>query len=615
MNWIFKRLGILSLGLLVPLVFYTPAEDAYVLPQLLALGGALLFLGLAWYRRVEYAELSWIDFVAFVYFAWRLLTWCLSEDFGQFSPRILLSTFLPLPLYAWARWGLAPDDQPAWRAWLLRGAALGAIYGLIQGAGADPLKNGDSFGARAFGTLGNPNFWAGYVVLALPLALGQAFLKRRLFGLIYAMLLSASLIASQTRASWIAALASMLCLAWAWRHEIRPILWARWALFVCLLFLLFSYRNPLHQGQSAGQRLASLGQGMAADQGGRKFMVQIALDAIQAKPWLGHGPEGATGAFLFSQAKLRSQPEYDAEPFRYTQDVHNDFLQVALEAGWPALALLLLLGLSAAWASLCDRDPAARAWGAALVGLGVHACFHFPLAVVPSAALAWVLLGMSASSAESQPWRLPRQIAISLAFLTFVFGIFSLWQAKQLLPVSIALNQGTSLQVAGRHAEAILVLRQAVAGHQRDERVWLRLGNSLDSLGKFEEAQLAFQHAIDLQSALPQPWVNLGLSQGKAGQLDAAMKSTQQALVLDSSNREATANLGKITYMKGDREGAKLIYRVGLKHWPDWTQGHLNLAAILINTNRKREARVELKKVLVLDPQNAEAKKWMEIIK
>jgi O-antigen ligase len=123
----------------------------------------------------------------------------------------------------------------------------------------------------------------------------------------------------------------------------------------------------------------------------------------QASPWHGHGPgsyarDGQPYRLAAEQRlQRRLLPPVTATGFA---EAHNDYLQLAAEAGLPAL-LVALLGLG----MLLDRlflrasdDPEARALAGMLVAGAVAALAWFPLQV-PLLAL-MLLLGLG------RAWRL-----------------------------------------------------------------------------------------------------------------------------------------------------------------------------------------------------------------
>ena len=100
---------------------------------------------------------------------------------------------------------------------LLRVAALtagvSAGYGLLQTLGFDPFRwTVIDWGAfRSFGTLGNPDMFGAYLVLALPLTVGLALSERdprwKTAARVAFVLVGTAIFTSLTRAAWIGGVA------------------------------------------------------------------------------------------------------------------------------------------------------------------------------------------------------------------------------------------------------------------------------------------------------------------------------------------------------------------------------------------------------------------------
>jgi len=91
-----------------------------------------------------------------------------------------------------------------------------SAYGLAQSAGLDPMPWTSAFGGRAFGTLGNPDYYAGHIILVMPLTaallVGRPVLSPALA--VAALLFVAGFLLSQVRGAWMAAAALMPFVAW-----------------------------------------------------------------------------------------------------------------------------------------------------------------------------------------------------------------------------------------------------------------------------------------------------------------------------------------------------------------------------------------------------------------
>ena len=256
-----------------------------------------------------------------------------------------------LGVYALLRQLLA--HSPLWWdrivAALLAGELITAVLGIRQLYGnteelarwADPnsVANGT---IRIYGTLENPNLFAGFLLPILPLA-AVALLRwqtplRRLYAAAGLGVGLVALVLSYSRGAWMGMVASLgvLVLLLALRQTRSwPPLWRRLLPVVLLvggtvvLVLLVSQVEPLRV------RVLSLVAGREDSSNNFRINVwQAAIEMIQARPWLGIGPGNNAFNLIYP---LYQQPKFNA------LSAYSIPLEIAVEAGIPGV--LVLLGL------------------------------------------------------------------------------------------------------------------------------------------------------------------------------------------------------------------------------------------------------------------------------
>jgi Flp pilus assembly protein TadD/O-antigen ligase len=600
----------LAILLLSPLFFVRALEDAYVLPQRsLALFG--LIVAFAALPAVALNR-SRIFLLALAFFLWRLCAQGAQFDLawvvGQLVP---LSTLVLVAHLARQREGHSSLLRLA-----LVSAALVAAYALVLLWGGDPWDQGAldmGFLKRAHGSLGNPDFLAGFLVLGLPgaaLAWLTAPAERRasfwLRGTIF-FLVALALLLTQVRGAWLAAAISLPVTLYLGREHFPA---RRLGLLLALgLGLLLVFSAPGRQNPTGQSPLLRLKQAWSGDGAwaGRRFMAQVAWDLAAAHPVLGVGPSNFQSAYLVEQGRLLNQPSYQAEPYRFSGDIHNDWLQVLAESGWIGLGLLLsvfVLALQSAW----RRHSVA---GAALIGLfvafGVQALFHFPLSVQASALFFWGSVGLAAAWEDEEPR--PGRLPWAWICLPLLLGMAVTFRQTV---ASAALNQGTVLTGTGRPAEAVLFLQKAAALWPEDSRAWVRLGLAQDALGHGAEAVQSFTQATRVLQGLPEAWSNLGLALGKLGQLRPAQEASEQALALNPRSSEAWSNLAKLRYLQGDTKGAIGDLQSGLSQAGPSAILYFNLGAVYMNSAQRPLAKQAFEQCLRLQPDYAEARRLLQ---
>lgn len=301
-------------------------------------------------------------------------------------------------------------------AWFVVGVGLSALYGLLQFIGADTASyvvEGLAFDTRrAFATMGNPNFLAGALVLALPVATTLALAaQKRVAGAGYtaiAAAIAAALVATATRGAWLAALVEAAVLGNAMmrlrgREAIRHPKIVVTAIAVALTVVVAV--SLLSPGEvNVWRRLAD-----AASLGGsvseRASAAQTAVAAVAARPILGYGPDTFLPAFRANRS------DGYVERFGSTATINNAHswpLQYAATLGVPGMLLLVGMLVAAFWgsrSSLADAGSGSDAlvtagvWTGCL-GFAVHMLFN--VAALGATVPFFVLLGaLAAPSART----------------------------------------------------------------------------------------------------------------------------------------------------------------------------------------------------------------------
>ncbi len=135
------------------------------------------------------------------------------------------------------------------------------------------------------------------------------------------------------------------------------------------------------------------------------------------------------------------------------------------------------------------------------------------------------------------------------------------------------------------------------------ERGWIALAR-----GRYAQAQDAFRKVVALREGDPRPRVDLAsaLIQDKPGDLEEAEEQCREALRLDEWCAEAYACLGAIAARRHDvRQAEENLLRSIELHPASRT--HADLAALYIESQRYRKARVELRRARKIDPHDANA--------
>ena len=213
---------------------------------------------------------------------------------------------------------------------LIAAGAVEAVWGLLQVYGYEPSNH--SLYALT-GSFYNPGPYSGFLAMCVPVALHEWLEGKRIWkpvALVALILMLVVLPSGMSRSAWLAALvASGYVLGMHYREKV-----CRYWKYFCVggLLLVVLAVGAYHWKKDSAD--------------GRLLMWKVATQAVLNQPWQGVGWEYVAGAYG------EAQERYFASGAASEQEVHvagapeyvfNEYLQVAMAWGVPALCGILLL--------------------------------------------------------------------------------------------------------------------------------------------------------------------------------------------------------------------------------------------------------------------------------
>jgi O-antigen ligase len=388
-----------------------PALLAAVLLPLSAVAALTLLAGLL-FANTKLPKRTPVAWLILAWAAWLPLT--LAWSFSTGLALLYLPTLLCLPL----GWMYANNIERGQRSDELFMAAFATcIVGLVLWA---VLQGPGTFTGKPQGPLNDPNAFAALInLLLLPILANWLRADLRItsparrqitLALIAGSLFTLFLIASRG-----ATLSFLLVLpALLWLSRRAPDHWRKWSLLIAVSLLAFMTARFVGTDLDVASRLvATLQQGDEP----RLQLFKSAWAMVLDHPWLGNG----LGSFRLLYPRYRSPEEFNTGGGW----VHNDYLQLWLEAGLPMLLLLLALAawvIVQVWRALReDRPQALNRMGylAAIAAILIHAQVNFLIYFAPIALLLGIYL---ARSQEPEIHLAPAQPKDSRAFWLMVKG-------------------------------------------------------------------------------------------------------------------------------------------------------------------------------------------------
>ncbi len=502
-----------GLLLVLPLVFWREFPEQFSSPKLF-LARILIVIGLAaWGLNRIWATSGRMRVPAFVLplgaVAMAVLLSCVNSPVPKFSLEEA-EYFLCGPAFLLLLISAGDGEKAVRRMATLisLAAAAVAVVVLLQWAGHDPLLLGSyqvnwgKMGARMrlYGTLGNPNFVAGYLIGAIfpAMALGVASGARRRrvgwWAAAFAML--AAILGAGSKGAWVGLamgvpVAGTVCWLGRRRAGAEPVPRVDVHRFaagpirsVAPLVAWFAAWLTL----GAGDRLLRLAVG-------RMYLWRFSWPMFTEHPWLGGGFGVYQLRYLELQGRfLTAHPEL-TNFWTNNRQLHNDPLQLLLETGVLGFAafvwLLSTYGGEIRRALRDSKVSGARVWIAASAGgvtaILVDSLVNFQFAVAPTFMLFFALLALPtllrAGTAAPSPGE---AVAPSEA------GVSPHQALSRKLPGTVlrgAISLGVLLVAA-----ALLVQTARHVAAERD----LALAQHAESLGSLDSAEDLYHRGLAL---------------------------------------------------------------------------------------------------------------------
>lgn len=481
-----------------------------------------------------------------LYLIWGLVSLIWSENPDWTLKYLITVSIGPLMLFA-----CSYDRRSTSRALVVGvlGAGLAALYALVQAGGFDPLAERwtTQFGQRPIGTLGNPDYLGGHLLLGMfcsltvltaGFSLGRA--QKNILIKVAGLMMIPAFVLAAVRGSSLGLLGGLAALGIFYvfirdRALIGRILWTKILVVVFVFVMVLSFfpepRNRIAglfdvQSQGARQRLITYN---------RTFRL------TRQYPWMGVG----YGNFPRHYPMIPSAG--DDEPYHLTGHVHNEILRALVEGG--PVAVIFFLGFAWLWILLAaikawkSRSGAMAVAAAAGVALGVHGLFGFPWQMAATACMAGALAGWSNFPAQAEKQgSIRNHLGKVMAIGAVAFAFLS---ARDLLPDAYT-RQAKAQWFYGNLAGVVKNAERATVLDPGRAEMFSILGRAKLAQGFYDEAIQAYGKAAHLAPGDIRYLLPLGYSFALGEHLVEAQKILRRAIRLDSSNRDVERLLADV---------------------------------------------------------------------
>jgi len=447
---------------------------------------------------------------------------------------------------------------------------------------------------RPFATFGNPNFFASYIVISLPIFFSMFLTERKgwrlLFGL-GTLLLLLNLYFTATRAAWVGFIISLLIFVLLYKR-IGGQWWQKFQkqklrFLVPLLLILLLHFGLMSTSERYRKTIASSADKVHEILARRTERLLIWRDTLVMGL---NNPLGVgIGAFHIYFPRYASRDLLAILPQdRFIVNyAHNEFLEIWSETGFIGISIFLwtIFAFFAQGRLLFKAD-----WGgesekiltlgllASGVGVLADSFFSVNMRFIVTAVYFYFLLGLLASQSKKEialPINWPGALKLTLMGLVFFMGIFCIkeivkpFRAHKLLAEEVGFFE----QKEADPRKTIAALEEAIKTNPNEALSYYRLG-----------------------------WVY-----AKEKDWGQAIKNFETACRLNPQLAGARNNLGNIYFSLGNREKAIENYRMAIAINPDIIDAHFNLGYCYYTLGKLKEAADEFRKVLELDPNNYKA--------
>lgn len=298
------------------------------------------------------------------------------------------------------------------------GSVIPVIYGFLQLTGNDPIRWRSTFSGRIGSLLGNPNFFSGYIIAVIPVAVYFIFSNKRvkkIFPLLAVISLVYCLIMTETRSSMIALAAEgiMLLLLIKDRTVRAGVVVLTVAGFI-LIFTGSSLRERFIHGITLTS--SSVTQ--------RIFKWKTAGAMIKNSPLIGQGTGGVKTNYALYQAPVMEKYPLQLKGTSESQ-IHSEYLQVFAETGVIGLGIFLMVLFYGLRNFIKHQGEESLFLLIAVLGVAADSIASFPLYIVPTGFLFYMYLGLADTEIRTTSIR-PATARVFSAILFLIYFKLSL---------------------------------------------------------------------------------------------------------------------------------------------------------------------------------------------
>jgi len=179
----------------------------------------------------------------------------------------------------------------------------------------------------------------------------------------------------------------------------------------------------------------------------------------------------------------------------------------------------------------------------------------------------------------------------------------------------VILDTAYKLQKAGSLQQAELLYQKVLAAEPGNPFAIYAMGTIALNRGDSSAAVPLLRQALASGYTHETVYTHLGIALQASGQGDEALAVYQAGMKLDPKNPHYHSNAAVVLAQKGDYEAALAEAKLALKLNPKFAPASMNAGFVLQELNRLPEAAEMFERTLRLDPENAQVRDALKLLK
>src|ERR1035437_166908 len=561
----------------IPVVFFQPSLDPFGPPQMMVARVFLpLLLILYIIRSMRNGRLSFKNHTVLLPLAGYLLA-VFASVLMSVNKEISMKYFLELAVMVLGAYivydisGISGIKRVVFM--IVLSHTLMAAYGIAQHFDADPFKWSTNFAGRALGTIGNPDFLAGELLLSFFIVLSHFFFEKKfrvLAGVslfIHVLCIYYPRVAGAFIGMALGSLSFSIFAAIIKRDFLWQLIMKNRKKMIAGIFIIVAALIVITPVASSKYKSFVNEKGRSLKH--RLIMWESSLLMVRESPVLGKGIGSFRMNYPYYQGILLNDPKNYGYDYVVTWMPHEQYLLIASESGILGLGLFLLAifvfyRVTAGLIREKRADFKAVGFASSVTAL-LGASFFNTFYNIPATTFIFFLMLFSQQlfALNRTAYVLKKDIAAPLLISACIALLFLINGDGRTLAANMYLKKAESyskrdlMPQAIEYYERVIGLKAVELCPQTDVAQYYYAAEAYRKTGNLAKAEQYYRMDLKLKPFCPEVNNMLGAVSGKLGSLDESIKRLEMSIFAAPHYDAAYTNLATAYVAKKDYEGAR----------------------------------------------------------